>query len=71
MMIAWYQPREVMTQKRLVHLCPDNPKTTLCGLKINYNWILWDGDGTLEFHFTDGSRLVNDDCKKDYTWEYY
>jgi len=45
MMIAWYQPREVMTQKRLVHLCPDNPKTTLCGLKINYNWILWDRDG--------------------------
>ena len=42
MMIAWYQPREVMTQKRLVHLCSDNPKTTLCGLNINHNWILWD-----------------------------
>ena len=31
----------------------------------------WDGDGTLEFHFEDGSYLINDDCKKDYTWEYY
>jgi hypothetical protein len=31
----------------------------------------WDGDGTLEFHFNNGSCLVNDDCKKDYVWKYY
>ena len=31
----------------------------------------WDGDGTLEFHFEDGSLLCNGDCKKDYVWEYY
>jgi hypothetical protein len=31
----------------------------------------WDGDGQLEFHFPDGSILANDDCKKDYTWEYF
>ncbi len=31
----------------------------------------WDGDGTLEFHFSNGSCLVNDDCKKDYVWKYY
>jgi hypothetical protein len=30
----------------------------------------WDGDGTLEFHFTDRSMLINTDCKKDYTWDY-
>jgi len=30
----------------------------------------WDGDGTLEFHFEDGSYLYNGDCKKDYVWEY-
>lgn len=42
MMICWYQPREVMTTNRLVHLCSDNPKSTLCGKPINHNWILWD-----------------------------
>jgi len=31
----------------------------------------WDGDGVLEFHFSDGSILGNDDCKKDYNWEYF
>ena len=31
----------------------------------------WDGDGQLEFHFQNGSVLVNDDCKKDYVWEYF
>jgi hypothetical protein len=31
----------------------------------------WDGDGTLEFHFEDGNFISNDDCKKDYVWEYY
>jgi hypothetical protein len=31
----------------------------------------WDGDGQLEFHFPDGSILMNTDCKKDYRWEYY
>lgn len=31
----------------------------------------WDGDGTLEFHFEDGSYLYNGDCKKDYVWEYH
>lgn len=30
----------------------------------------WDGDGTLEFHFPDGSYLYNGDCKKDYVWQY-
>lgn len=31
----------------------------------------WDGDGTLEFHFEDGSLLCNNDCKKDHDWECY
>lgn len=31
----------------------------------------WDGDGTLEFHFSDGSSLYNDDCKKANNWEYF
>lgn len=37
---------------------------------IECRWY-WDHDGTLEFHFPDGSFLSNDDCKKDYRWEYY
>lgn len=41
MMLVWYQPTEVMNQKRLVHLCSDDVKITLCGKKINSNWILW------------------------------
>jgi len=41
MMIVWYQPTEVMNQKRLVHLCNDDAKTTLCGKEINSNWITW------------------------------
>ena len=31
---------------------------------------MWDGDGDLTFHLPDGSVLVNNDCKKDYTWEW-
>lgn len=31
----------------------------------------WDGDGTLEFIFEDGSRLINNDCKKDHEWHFY
>lgn len=46
MMIAWYQPTEVMNQKRLIHLCPDDGGKTLCGLEINWNWILWDRNDT-------------------------
>ena len=30
----------------------------------------WDGDGTIEFTFSDGSILINTDCKKNYTWEW-
>ena len=30
----------------------------------------WDGDGTLEFHFEDGTQIFNNDCKKDYCWEF-
>jgi 5-methylcytosine-specific restriction endonuclease McrA len=41
-MICWYQPTEVMNQKRLIHLCSNNPKETYCGLKINSKWILWE-----------------------------
>lgn len=33
--------------------------------------LYWDGDGTMEFHFDDGNTLINTDCKKDYTWEWY
>ena len=36
---------------------------------IECRWY-WDGDGTLEFLFSDGSVLYNTDCKKDYRWEY-
>lgn len=35
-------------------------------IKMRY-W--WDGDGTLEFLFPDGTILHNGDCKKDYVWE--
>jgi hypothetical protein len=42
MMITWYQPTEIYNKKRLIHLCIDNPRSTLCGLKINNNWIIWD-----------------------------
>lgn len=28
----------------------------------------WDGDGTIEFLFPDGTVLENTDCKKDYGW---
>ena len=31
----------------------------------------WDHDGVLIFDFPDGSKLVNNDCKKDHGWEYY
>ena len=31
----------------------------------------WDGDGILVFIFHDGSCVVNTDCKKVNTWEYY
>jgi len=41
MMLVWYQPTEVMNQKRLVHLCYDDVETTLCGHEINSDWILW------------------------------
>lgn len=41
MMIVWYQPTEVMNQKRLVHLCNDDAKITFCGKEIDSNWILW------------------------------
>jgi hypothetical protein len=46
MMICWYQPTEVMNTKRLIHLCPDDGRGTLCGLKVNYNWILWGRSNT-------------------------
>jgi len=46
MMLVWYQPTKVMNQKRLVHLCNDDAKTTLCGKEINSNWILWDKPST-------------------------
>lgn len=36
---------------------------------IECSWF-WDGDGTIEFIFPDGSKLVNPDCKKDYEWEW-
>lgn len=42
MKIVWYQPREVMSQKRLIHLCEDDAKRTLCGIEITQNYILWD-----------------------------
>lgn len=36
---------------------------------IKCRWY-WDGDGELQFIFSDGSMLRNDDCKKDYNWQY-
>lgn len=30
----------------------------------------WDGDGVLQFIFSDGTILVNNDCKKSSTWEW-
>lgn len=30
----------------------------------------WDGDGTLQFIFEDGSMIANTDCKCDYNWYY-
>ncbi len=36
---------------------------------IECRWY-WDGDGTLEFVFPDGSFLSNDDCKKDHFWKH-
>ena len=48
-MICWYQPREIMNSRQLVHLCSDNPRETYCGLEINSRWILWDSK---DFHET-------------------
>ena len=48
MMLVWYQPTEVMNQKRLIHLCYDDAETTLCGIAIDSNWILWNKPP--EFH---------------------
>ncbi len=31
---------------------------------------MWDGDGELTFYLPDRSVLVNNDCKKDYTWRW-
>lgn len=36
-------------------------------IKMRY---YWDGDGLLQFIFEDGVVLENDDCKKDYGWEW-
>jgi len=30
----------------------------------------WDGDGCLEFHWSDGTVLINTDCKKDHGWRF-
>jgi len=43
----------------------------LIGNKIVWMKYYWDGDGVLEFHFENGSKLINNDCKKDYVWQYY
>jgi hypothetical protein len=45
-MICWYQPTETYYRSRLIHVCTDNPKTTLCGLEITHAWILWDRNKT-------------------------
>lgn len=46
MMITWYQPTEVFNKRRLIHLCPSDGGSTLCGLKVNHNWIIWDRNNT-------------------------
>ena len=54
---------------------PEDGNYTVASKTINGENVImkyyWDGDGQLEFHFEDGSVLVNDDCKKDYVWEYF
>ena len=39
MLVVWYQPHYVFNKRQLIHLCEDNPKTTLCGVKVNEAWI--------------------------------
>lgn len=44
-------------------------KSKVCEpFEIVMGWT-WDGDGCLYFRFNDRA-VVNDDCKKDYTWEW-
>ena len=53
---------------------PDLDKWIRYQKEINGEIVLmryyWDGDGCLEFHFEDGSFIRNNDCKKDYNWEW-
>lgn len=37
------------------------------GIEVAWHW---DGDGTLVFRLPDGTVVANDDCKKDYGWEF-
>jgi len=39
------------------------------GTHVIMKWY-WDGDGTLEFYFDDGTDITNDDCKKSHTWSW-
>lgn len=61
MMIAWYQPTEVMNQKRLIHLCENDAKITLCGKEINQNWIAL--NRTLKHEITCSKCLKKKDIK--------
>ena len=42
-------------------------KKTFQGQEIECRWF-WEGDGTLCFLFSNGSVLMNNDCKKDHGW---
>lgn len=49
-------------------------KLLVDGIVIDLAWC-WDGDGYITFTYTDPKSnhhvvLVNDDCKKNHTWEY-
>lgn len=51
----------------LVYTCG---QLTIDNHLVKCRWY-WDGDGTLQFFFEDGSVLQNTDCKKDYVWKWF